>query len=179
MNITTGKRTFFEDIDEITYEGKGSDNPLAFKYYNPEEKVDDKTMQEHLRFAVAYWHTFNEQGGDPFGRGTRTWMDYDDALDRARAKMDAAFEFSTKLQVPFDCFHEVDRVDEAESSGASEERLQSVVDYARQTQDASGVQLLWATANLFSHRTYMTGAATNPDCDVIPHAGAQVKRALD
>ncbi|HLR25554.1 MAG TPA: xylose isomerase [Fodinibius sp.] len=176
---TTDKRTFFEDIDEITYEGKGSDNPLAFKYYNPEEKVDDKTMQEHLRFAVAYWHTFNEQGGDPFGRGTRTWMDYDDALDRARAKMDAAFEFITKLQVPFYCFHDVDMVDEADSIGASEKRLQTMVDYARQKQDASGVQLLWGTANLFSHRKYMNGAATNPDFDVITHAGAQVKRALD
>ena len=136
-------------------------------------------MQEHLRFAVAYWHTFNEQGGDPFGRGTRTWMDYDDALDRARAKMDAAFEFITKLQVPFYCFHDVDMVDEADSIGASEKRLQTMVDYARQKQDASGVQLLWGTANLFSHRKYMNGAATNPDFDVITHAGAQVKRALD
>ena len=181
MNITTGKRTFFEDIDEITYEGKGSDNPLAFKYYNPQEKVGDKTMQEHLRFAVAYWHSFNEQGGDPFGGGTRTWpwMDYDDALDRARAKMDAAFEFITKLGMPFYCFHDVDIVDEAATIAESEKRLQTMVDYARQKQQESGTRLLWGTANLFSHPKYMNGAATNPDFDVITHAGAQVKRALD
>src|SRR5699024_10374926 len=136
-------------------------------------------MQEHLRFAVAYWHTFNEQGGDPFGRGTRTWMDYDDALDRARAKMDAAFEFITKLQVPFYCFHDVDIVDEAATIAESEKRLQTMVDYARQKQEESGTRLLWGTANLFSHPKYMNGAATNPDFDVITHAGAHVKRALD
>src|SRR5699024_3127532 len=181
MNITTGKRTFFEDIDEITYEGKGSDNPLAFKYYNPQEKVGDKTMQEHLRFAVAYWHSFNEQGGDPFGGGTRTWpwMDYDDALDRARAKMDAAFEFITKLQVPFYCFHDVDIVDEAATNAESEKRLQTMVDYARQKQQESGTRLLWATANLFSHPRYMNGAATHPDFDVTTHAGAHIRRAQD
>src|SRR5699024_9424272 len=146
MNITTGKRTFFEDIDEITYEGKGSDNPLAFKYYNPQEKVGDKTMQEHLRFAVAYWHSFNEQGGDPFGGGTRTWpwMDYDDALDRARAKMDAAFEFITKLGMPFYCFHDVDIVDEAAPIAESEKRLQTMVDYARQKQPGATLLLLLA-----------------------------------
>lgn len=181
MNIITGDKTYFDNIDEITFEGEDSKNPFAFKYYNPDEKIAGKTMQEHLRFAVAYWHTFNEQGGDPFGGGTRTWpwMKYDDAIDRARAKMDAAFEFITKLQVPFYCFHDVDMVDEADTIAESEKRLQTMVDYARQKQQESGVKLLWGTANLFSHPKYMNGAATNPDFDVITHAGAQVKRALD
>ena len=181
MSITTGETEFFKNIDEIPFEGKDSDNPLAFKYYNPEEKIDGKTMKEYLRFAVAYWHTFNEQGGDPFGVGTRVWpwMKFDDPMDRARAKMDAAFEFVTKLNVPFYCFHDVDVVDEAETIIKSEKRLQTIVNYAKQKQEESGVQLLWGTANLFSHPKYMNGAATNPDFDVITHAGAQVKRALD
>ncbi len=181
MDITTGTTEYFEDIDEITFEGKDSDNPLAFKYYNPEEEVGGQTMREHLRFAVAYWHTFCEQGGDPFGSSTRVWpwMQYDDAIDRARAKMDAAFEFITKLNVPFYCFHDVDMVDEAETISESEERLQTMVEHAKQKQQQSGVQLLWGTANLFSHPRYMNGAATNPDFEVLAHAGAQVKRALD
>lgn len=181
MNITTGSEEYFQNIKEITFEGKKSDNPLAFKYYNPTEKVGGKTMQDHLRFAVAYWHTFSEPGGDPFGGGTRVWpwMEYEDAVDRARAKMDAAFEFITKLKVPFYCFHDVDMVDEAASIRESEKRLQILVDYAKEKQEESGVQLLWGTANLFSHPRYMNGAATNPDFDVITHAGAQVKRALD
>lgn len=181
MKITTGTKEYFKDIDEISFEGKKSDNPLAFKYYNPSEKLGDKTLEEHLRFAVAYWHTFCEQGGDPFGGGTRTWpwMEYDDTVDRARAKMDAAFEFITKLKVPFYCFHDVDVVDEADTIRESEKRLQTMVDYARQKQEESGVQLLWGTANLFSHPRFMNGASTNPDFDVVAYAGAQVKRALD
>ncbi len=138
-------------------------------------------MREHLRFAVAYWHTFCEQGGDPFGWGTRTWpwMEFEDPVDRARAKMDAAFEFISKLNVPFYCFHDVDMVDEADSVRESEKRMQTLVDYAKEKQAESGVQLLWGTANLFSHPKYMNGAATNPDFDVLTHAGAQVKRAID
>jgi len=181
MGVTIGTTEFFEGIDKITYEGKDSDNPLAFKYYNPSEKVGGKTMREFLPFAVAYWHTFNEQGVDPFGWGTRVypWMEYDDPIGRARAKMDAAFEFITKLQVPFYCFHDVDVVDEADSIRESEKRMQTMVEYAKQKQEESGVQLLWGTANLFSHPKFMNGAATNPDFDVVTHAGAQVKRALD
>lgn len=181
MNPTIGTTEFFKDIDQIPYEGKDSDNPLAFKYYNPTEKVGDKTMRDFLRFAVAYWHTFNEQGGDPFGWGTRTypWMKYDDPIDRARAKMDAAFEFITKLQVPFYCSHDVDVVDEANSIRESEKRMQTMVEYAKRKQEQSGVELLWGTANLFSHPRYMNGAATNPNFNVVTHAAAQVKRALD
>lgn len=181
MTIAKGPTEYFKDIDKVSYEGKDSANPLAFKYYNPEEKVGNKTLKEHLRFAVAYWHAFNEQGGDPFGRGTREypWMKYDQPIDRARAKMDAAFEFMGKLQVPYYCFHDVDIVDEAETIRESEKRLQAMVEYARQKQEESGIKLLWGTANLFSHPRYMNGAATNPDFDVVAHAGAQVKRALD
>jgi xylose isomerase len=177
MSITE----FFEGIDKIPFEGKGSDNPLAFKHYNPEEKVGDKSMKDQLRFAVAYWHTFNERGGDPFGEGTRVWpwMKYADPMDRARAKMDAAFEFITKLGAPFYCFHDVDMVNEAKTIRESENRLQTMVDYAKDKQQQTGVRLLWGTANLFSHPKYMNGAATNPDFNVITHAGAQVKRALD
>lgn len=181
MKITTGDTSYFPDINEIPFEGKDSKNPLSFKYYDADQKVGDKTMQEHLRFAVAYWHTLCETGGDPFGWGTREWpwMKYDDPVDRARAKMDAAFEFITKLGVPFYCFHDVDVVDEADSIAETDRRLQTMVDYAKQKQEASGVQLLWGTANLFSHPRYMNGAATNPDFEVVTHAATQVKRALD
>ncbi len=181
MKITTGDTSYFPDINEIPFEGKDSKNPLSFKYYDADQKVGDKTMQEHLRFAVAYWHTLCETGGDPFGWGTRKWpwMKYDDPVDRARAKMDAAFEFITKLGVPFYCFHDVDVVDEADSIAETDRRLQTMVDYAKEKQEASGVQLLWGTANLFSHPRYMNGAATNPDFEVVTHAATQVKRALD
>lgn len=181
MKITTGDTSYFPDINEIPFEGKDSKNPLSFKYYDSDRKVGDKTMQEHLRFAVAYWHTLCETGGDPFGWGTREWpwMKYDDPVDRARAKMDAAFEFITKLGVPFYCFHDVDVVDEADSIAETDRRLQTMVDYAKKKQEASGVQLLWGTANLFSHPRYMNGAATNPDFEVVTHAATQVKRALD
>lgn len=181
MKITTGDTSYFPDISEIPFEGKDSKNPLSFKYYDADRKVGEQTMQEHLRFAVAYWHTLCETGGDPFGWGTREWpwMKYDDPLDRARAKMDAAFEFITKLGVPFYCFHDVDVVDEADSIAETDRRLQTMVDYAKQKQEASGVQLLWGTANLFSHPRYMNGAATNPDFEVVTHAATQVKRALD
>jgi xylose isomerase len=181
MNSLNFKKEYFEDISTVPYEGPNSENPLAFKYYDPDKEIGGKTMREHLRFAVAYWHTFNEKGGDPFGEGTRVWpwMKYDVPLDRARAKMDAAFEFITKLNTPFYCFHDVDLIDEAASVRKSEKRLQTIVDYARQKQEDSGAQLLWGTANLFNHPKYMNGAATNPNFQVLAHAGAQVKRALD
>lgn len=172
---------YFQDINKIQYEGPKSDNPLAFKWYDENRKVAGKTLKEHLRFAVAYWHTLNEKGGDPFGVGTREypWDTGHDPVERARHKMDAAFEFITKLGVPYYCFHDVDIVDEAPTLAEFEKRIQQLVDYAKQKQEETGVKLLWGTANLFSHPRYMNGAATNPDFEVVAHAAAQVKIAMD
>ena len=181
MNIITGNREFFPMIGKIRYEGKASDNPLAFKYYDEDKEIDGKTLKEHLRFAVAYWHTFCGTGADPFGAGTKSfpWMEKSDPVEQAKDKMDAAFEFFTKLGVPFYCFHDFDISAEGKTFKASEKRLQIMTDYAKEKQEASGVRLLWGTANLFSHPRYMNGAATNPDFNVLAYAGAQVKNALD
>ena len=181
MSIVTGDKEFFPGIGQIRYEGKDSDNPLAFKWYQADMEVMGKTMAEHFRFAVAYWHTFNGTGGDPFGPGTKVfpWMAAIDPVQRAKDKMDAAFEFITKMGIPFYCFHDVDLIDEGNSLQETAYRLQVITDYAQQKQAASGVRLLWGTANLFSHPRYMNGAATNPDFDVLAFAGAQVKNALD
>lgn len=181
MGALIGNREYFKGIKEIVFEGKGSDNPLSFKYYDAKRLVAGKTMEEHLRFAVAYWHTFCGTGGDPFGLPTKSfpWLTSIDPLQRGYDKMDAAFEFITKLGIRFYCFHDYDLVDEATSHEESERRIQRMVDYALQKQSASGVRLLWGTANLFSHPRYMNGAATNPDFAVVCHAALQVKRALD
>ncbi|WP_332732124.1 xylose isomerase [Flavihumibacter sp.] len=168
-------------LQKITYEGPGSDNPLAFRWYDANKVVAGKTMQEHLRFACAYWHSFCGNGGDPFGEPTHlfSWNNIPDAVDRAKAKMDFAFEFMSNLNLPFFCFHDVDVVDFTNDVADNERRLQAVTEHARQHMQSSGIQLLWGTANLFSHRRYMNGAATNPDFQVLAHAGAQVKAALD
>ena len=181
MKIVIGNREFFKGIGTIPYEGKGSDNPLSFKYYDAKKKVGKKTMEEHLRFAVAYWHSFCGTGGDPFGSTTKNfpWLTSSDPIQRAKDKMDAAFEFITKTGAPFYCFHDYDIVDEAPTLAQSEKRLETIVAYARQKQKSSGVKLLWGTANLFSNPRYMNGAATNPDFDVVCHAAAQVKNAID
>ncbi|MBX2894111.1 MAG: xylose isomerase [Cyclobacteriaceae bacterium] len=181
MKVIKGKQEYFKGIRAIKYEGKDSDNPLAFKFYNPNKKVGRKTMQEHLRFAISYWHTFCGTGGDPFGSGTKQfpWLQAGDAVQRAYDKMDAAFEFITKIGAPFYCFHDYDLVDEAPTLVESEKRLRKIVDYAKQKQQDSGVKLLWGTANLFGNPRYMNGAATNPDFQVVCHAAAQVKNAID
>jgi xylose isomerase len=181
MRATTGKRQYFKGIRPIKYEGPGSDNPLAFKYYNPRKKVGKKTMEDHFRFAIAYWHTFCGTGGDPFGPGTKKfpWDESPDPVQRGYDKMDAAFEFITKIGAPFYCFHDYDLVDEGPTLKESEKRLNKMVEYARMKQKASGVKLLWGTANMFSNPRYMNGAATNPDFRVVCWAGAQVKNALD
>ena len=168
-------------LQKITYEGPGSDNPLAFRWYDANKVVAGKTMQEHLRFACAYWHSFCGNGADPFGEPTHlfSWNNIPDAVDRAKAKMDFAFEFMSNLNLPFFCFHDVDVVDFTNDVADNERRLQAVTEHARQHMQSSGIQLLWGTANLFSHRRYMNGAATNPDFQVLAHAGAQVKAALD
>lgn len=172
---------YFKDIPAIKFEGNSSKNPLAFKWYNPKQKVGKKTMEEHLRFAIAYWHTFCGNGGDPFGSPTKNfpWSTADDAVQRGYDKMDAAFEFMKKIGAKLYCFHDYDLVEEASTLKESEARLQKMVDYAKKKQKESGVKLLWGTANLFSHPRYMNGAATNPDFNVVCHAGFQVQNALD
>ncbi len=181
MSITLGNTEYFKGIGKIKFEGRESDNPLAFKFYDENKKIGGKTMKDHLRFAVAYWHTFCGGGSDPFGGDTVTfpWDSGTDAVQKAKNKMDAAFEFTTKLGVPFYCFHDFDTVQEGDTIAESEKRLQAVVDYAKQKQAASGVKLLWGTANLFSHKRYMNGASTNPDFQVLTYASTQVKNALD
>lgn len=181
ITVTTGEKEFFKGIAQIKFEGLTSDNPLAFRWYEENRMIAGKTMKEHLRFACAYWHSFVATGGDPFGEPTIThpWNEKSDAVERAKDKMDAAFEFITKMNLPYYCFHDVDLVDYTNDIAENERRLQAIVDYAQQKQAASGVKLLWGTANLFSHRRYMNGAATNPDFHVLAHGAAQVKSALD
>ena len=177
----SSENKFFKNIDTIKFEGKDSKNPFAFKYYDENRNIAGKTLKEHLRFATAYWHTFNNTGADPFGPGTETfaWDKSDDPITRAKDKMDAAFEFMTKLGMPFYCFHDVDVVDEAPTLKEFEKRVHTMVDYAKQKQQESGIKLLWGTSNLFSNKRYMNGAATNPNFDVLAYAGGQAKIAID
>jgi xylose isomerase len=181
MKTTLGNKEYFKGIGVIKFEGKESDNPLAFKYYDAKKKVGKKTMEEHFRFAIAYWHTFCGTGGDPFGVATKNfpWLTSSDPNQRAKDKMDAAFEFITKIGAPFYCFHDYDLVDEGPTLAESEKRLEAIVDYAKQKQKASGVKLLWGTSSLFTNARYMNGGATNPNFDVVCYAGTQVKNALD
>ena len=181
MNVVTGNQLFFKETGAIKYEGPETDNPLAFRWYNAEKVVAGKPMKEWLRFACAYWHSFVGNGADPFGEPTHLylWNVKADPIERAKDKMDAAFEFITKMNMPFYCFHDVDVVDFTNDLIENEKRLLTMVEYAKQKQTDSGVQLLWGTANLFSHRKYMNGAATNPDFLVLTHAAAQVQAALD
>ena len=181
MATKNGKKEYFKGIGRIKYEGPRTDNPLAFRWYDPDKKIGGKTMKEHLRFACAYWHSFCGSGADPFGEPTHLfpWNEKKDAVERAKDKMDAAFEFITKMGLPDYCFHDEDVVDYSNDIADNEKRIQALTAYAWQKQAASGVKLLWGTANLFSHRRYMNGAATNPDFHVLTHAAAQVKAALD
>lgn len=181
MSIVTGHKEYFRGIGAIAFEGRDSNNPLAFKWYDKDRVIAGKTMADHLRFAVCYWHTFCGTGADPFGGGTKAypWLDGTDAESRAKDKMDAAFEFITKLGVPFYCFHDFDLIEEGVTFAESTRRLEMMVDYAKKKQAASGVKLLWGTANLFSHARYMNGAGTNPDFNTVAYAGAQLKNAID
>ncbi len=181
MAVITGDKPFFGGIEQIKYEGTESDNPLAFRWYDESKVIRGKTMKEHLRFACAYWHSFCNDGSDPFGGATHVfpWNAKPDAVERAKDKMDAAFEFITKLGLPYYCFHDIDVVDYTNEVADNEKRLHALVDYAKQKQADSGVKLLWGTANVFSHKRYMNGASTNPDFQVLAHAAAQVKTALD
>lgn len=173
--------TYFPFTEKVPFEGQSSTNPLAFRYYDESKVVAGKTMKDHLRFAVCYWHTFCGTGADPFGPGPQKlpWLDASDPMKVAHDKMDAAFEFFTKLGVPYYCFHDRDMAPEGDSVEQSEANLKEMVAKAKQKQEQTGVKLLWGTANVFSHPRYMNGASTNPNFDVLCHAAAQVKGAMD
>lgn len=172
---------FFKGVSKIQFEGKDSDNPLAFKYYNPDEVVGNKTMKEHLRFAVAYWHTFQGTGGDPFGQGTaqRSWDNITDPMDLAKAKVEANFEFCEKLGVPFFCFHDRDISPEADNLKETNKRLDEIVAAIKDRMKNSSVKLLWGTTNAFGNPRFVHGASTSPNADVFAFAAAQVKKAME
>jgi xylose isomerase len=179
--IVLGNKEYYKGIGQIKFEGKESDNPLAFKYYNPDQVVAGKTMREHFRFAIAYWHTFCGQGSDPFGPGTQNfpWDQSSDAVQAAKDKADAAFEFISKMGFDYFCFHDYDLIAEGPTFAESERRLATITEYLKQKKAESGIKLLWGTSNCFSNPRFMNGAATNPDFNVVARAGGQVKLALD
>ena len=181
MSVLLGEKEFFKGIGQIKYEGLNSDNPLSYRWYDESKVVAGKPMKDWLRFAVAYWHSFVGNGGDPFGEPTHIypWNEKQDAIARAKDKADAAFEFITKLGLPYYCFHDVDVVDYTNDVNENDSRLQALTAYLKEKQKASSVKLLWGTANVFSNKRYMNGASTNPDFHVLSHAAAQVKGALD
>jgi len=181
MSVLIGNKEYFPGIGKIQFEGKESKNPLAFRYYDANRIVGGKTLKNHLRFAMAYWHTLCATGGDPFGPGTKyfPWFDGTDAIDRAKNKMDAAFEFMTKTGINLYCFHDFDLIEEGKTIAESQKRLATIVEFAKEKQKASGVELLWGTANVFSNPRYMNGASTNPDFNVVAYAATQVKSAID
>ncbi len=181
MKVITGEKEFFKGVGPVKFEGIETDNPLAFRWYDEDQMVAGKTMKDHLRFACAYWHSFSGSGADPFGDPTHLfpWSEKTDPVEKAKDKTDAAFEFITKMGLPYYCFHDVDAVDYTNDIKENDKRLQAITAYLGDKQKASGVKLLWGTANLFSNRKYMNGAATNPDFHVLTHAAVQVKAALD
>jgi xylose isomerase len=180
MSVVIGNQEYFKGIGQIQYEGPQSKNPLAFKWYDANKVVGGKTMKEYLRFAIAYWHTLCGAGGDPFGPGTKSFPldEPKDVMEANKARMDAAFEFITKIGAPFYCFHDTDVAGDG-SVFEIEGRLAQMVEYAKAKQAESGVKLLWGTANVFSNRRYMNGASTNPDFNVVANASVQVKNAID
>ena len=181
MSTSTAQKEYFKKVSKIKYEGRDSDNPMAYRWYDENKVIAGKTMKDYLRFACAYWHSFCGSGADPFGEPTHLfpWNEKADAVERAKDKADAAFEFITKLGLPYYCFHDVDVVDYSNDVEENDNRLQAMTDYLQEKQKATGVKLLWGTANLFSNRRYMNGASTNPDFHVLAHGAAQVKAALD
>ncbi|WP_299651797.1 xylose isomerase [uncultured Tateyamaria sp.] len=175
--MTTG---FFDAVPPATFEGPDSTNPMAFRHYNPDEVVMGKRMEDHLRFAVAYWHSFAWEGGDPFGGQTfiRPWHPQDD-MGRAKMKADVAFEMFARLGVPYFCWHDADIRPEGATFSESLDRLNEITDYFGPKMEETGVGCLWGTANMFSHRRWMSGASTNPDPDVFAYAAATVKGCMD
>lgn len=174
-------REFFDNVSAIEYKGPKSKNPLSFRYYDPEERIGDKKMKDHLRFAVAFWHTFGFRGADLFGSENmiRPWDNFTDPMDRAKAKMDAAFEFFEKLGVHFFCFHDRDISPEGETLRETNKNLDEITKYIKHLMNGSDVKCLWGTANLFKDPVYIHGAATSCNADVFAHAAAQVKKAME
>jgi xylose isomerase len=173
--------TQYFDVAAIKYEGPSSTNPLAFRHYNADEVIEGKTMKEHLRFAVAWWHTFCGTGSDPFGPGcaVRPWDDGSNSLEMALKKVDVAFEFMQKLGVPFYCFHDRDVAPEGKDLRESNKNLDAVVAKLKDAQSRTGIKLLWGTANLFSNKRFVHGASTSCNADVFAYAAAQVKKAME
>ena len=172
--------TYFNNIHKIKYEGVESTNPFAFKFYNPEEKIGGKTMEEHLRFGVAYWHTFTMDGSDPFGEGNmiRSWDKFK-GMDLAKARVEAAFEFFEKLCVPYFCFHDVDIAPEGSNLQETFDNIDEITSMIKEYMKDSDVKLLWNTANMFTHPRFVHGAATSNNADVFAYSAAKVKKGLD
>ena len=179
MKDETSMTDFFKGIPKVRHEGPDSDNDFAFRHYAPDEVVMGKTLKEHLRFSVAYWHSFAWEGGDPFGGQTfeRPW--FGEGMEKAKLKADVAFEMFEILGAPYFCFHDVDVRPEGADFAENTRNLREITDYFQGKMEATGTKLLWGTANLFSHRRYMSGAATNPDPDVYAFAAATVKTCID
>ena len=173
--------TAFPEIDKIRYEGPESDNPLAYRWYNEDEMIEGKSMKDHLRFSVVYWHTFRGNGADPFGVGTmqRPWDDGTDSLENARARVRVAFEFMEKLGAPYYAFHDRDVAPEGANLTETNRIFDSVAEVLKEEQERTGIKLLWGTANMFTHPRYLHGAATSSNADVFAYCAAQVKKALE
>ena len=173
--------SYFPTVGKIPFEGAESKNPMAFHYYDPERVVRGRKMKDWFRFSMAWWHTLCAEGADQFGGGTKQfpWNASESALERAKAKMDAGFEFMQKIGIEYYCFHDVDLIDEASNAVDYERNLKEIVAYAKQKQAETGIKLLWGTANVFGHARYMNGASTNPDFDAAARAMLQIKNAID
>lgn len=174
-------KQYFPSVEKIKFEGKESKNPMAFHYYNPEKVVYGKTMAEWFKFSMAWWHTLCADGGDPFGGQTQVhpWVGADDALQAAKDKMDAGFEFMSKIGIEYYCFHDIDLISEGSSIEEYEANLKAIVAYAKEKQAATGIKLMWGTANVFSNARYMNGASTNPNFDAAARAMLQIKNSID
>ena len=174
-------KQYYPTISKIPFEGPASKNPLAFHYYEPERIVLGKPMKEWFRFALAWWHSLGQASGDQFGGQTRSyeWDKAADPMQRAKDKMDAGFEIMSKLGIEFFCFHDIDLIEDTDDIALYEARMREITDYALVKMKETGIKLLWGTANVFGHKRYMNGAATNPDFDVVARAAVQIKNALD
>ena len=175
------QKDYFKNIDSIKFEGKESDNPLSYKYYDPNRKVMGKSLRDHFKFAMCYWHSMNDNGTDPFGRLTNLypWNQETDVLKQAKNRADAAFEFLQKMGFDYFCFHDIDLIQEAPTLLETEKRIDQILGYIKEKQKETGIKVLWGTANCFSNPVYMNGAITNPDFRIASRAAAQIKIAFD